>query len=237
MVEAGCRGTPREVVGRADRVDVARQVEVEVLHRDDLAVAAAGRAALDPEDRAERRLADAHRGLAPDRVEALAEADGRRRLALAERRRRDRRHDDVLAARVLRLEPADRLERDLRLRRPVQLDLVVAEPRSVATSTIGRGVTDRAISRSDGKAVAVIRAPRGSRAGGWRASGPRGACAWASAARDEVGEQQRVGQRAHATRHGRDRRGDLARRLEVDVADELAVDDVDPDVDDDRAAA
>ncbi len=41
-----------QVVRRADGVDVAGQVEVEVLHRDDLAVAAAGRAALDPEDRA-----------------------------------------------------------------------------------------------------------------------------------------------------------------------------------------
>ena len=52
-----------EVVGRADRVDVAGQVEVEVLHRDDLAPAAAGGAALDPEDRPEARLADAHRRL------------------------------------------------------------------------------------------------------------------------------------------------------------------------------
>ena len=61
------RNAAREVVGRADRVDVAGQVEVEVLHRDDLAVAAAGRAALDPEHRPERRLADADGGLVPDR--------------------------------------------------------------------------------------------------------------------------------------------------------------------------
>ena len=53
-----------EVVRRADRVDVAGQVEVEVLHRDDLAAAAAGGAALDPEHRPEARLADAHRRLA-----------------------------------------------------------------------------------------------------------------------------------------------------------------------------
>jgi hypothetical protein len=46
---SGCRGTRRQVVRRADGVDVAGQVEVEVLHRDDLAVAAAGGAALDPE--------------------------------------------------------------------------------------------------------------------------------------------------------------------------------------------
>ena len=44
-----------QVVGGADRVDVAGEVEVEVLHRDDLGQAAAGRAALDPEHRTERR--------------------------------------------------------------------------------------------------------------------------------------------------------------------------------------
>ena len=76
-----------EVVRGADRVDVAGQVEVEVLHRDDLAVAAARGAALDPEHGPERRLADRDGGPPADPVEALGEADGRRRLALAERRR------------------------------------------------------------------------------------------------------------------------------------------------------
>jgi hypothetical protein len=90
VVEAVVEERRREVVGRPDRVDVAGQVEVEVLHRDDLAVAAAGRAALDPEHRPERGLADADRGLVADVVQAPAQPDGRRRLALAERRRRDR---------------------------------------------------------------------------------------------------------------------------------------------------
>ena len=43
----------QQVVGRADGVDVAGEVEVEVLHRDDLGVATAGGAALDAEDRTE----------------------------------------------------------------------------------------------------------------------------------------------------------------------------------------
>ena len=64
VVEAVVEERAGEVVRGADGVDVAGQVEVEVLHRDDLAVAAAGRAALDPEDRPERRLADVDRGLA-----------------------------------------------------------------------------------------------------------------------------------------------------------------------------
>ena len=50
-----------EVVRRADRVDVAGQVEVEVLHRDDLAVAAARGAALDAEHRAEATAGAARR--------------------------------------------------------------------------------------------------------------------------------------------------------------------------------
>ena len=51
-----------KVVRRGDRVQVAREVDVDVLHRQDLAVAATGRAALEAEDGAERRLADRCRG-------------------------------------------------------------------------------------------------------------------------------------------------------------------------------
>ena len=120
-----------QVVGGADRVDVAGQVEVEVLHRDDLAVAAAGGAALDPEDRPERRLADRHRRPLADPVQALGQADRGRRLALAERRRRDPGDHDVLAPRVGRLEPLDRRQGHLRLARSVLLDLVVAQAQVV----------------------------------------------------------------------------------------------------------
>ena len=55
-----------QVVRRADRMDVAREVEVHVLHRHDLRVAGAGSAALDAEDGAERRLAQAEDGGAAD---------------------------------------------------------------------------------------------------------------------------------------------------------------------------
>ena len=60
-----------------DRVDVAGEMEVQVLHRHDLRVAAAGRAALDPEDRAERRLAEREHRLPADagRAPASSETD------------------------------------------------------------------------------------------------------------------------------------------------------------------
>ena len=51
-----------------------------------------------------------------------------------------------------------------------------------------------------------------------------------------MGEQECVRQRADAARHRGDRRGDAPSGLEVDVADEAVTDDVDADVDDDRAA-
>ena len=75
----------QQVVRAGDRVEVAGEVEVDVLHRHDLRVAAAGAAALHPEARAQRRLAQAqHRRLA-DAVERVGQADRSRGLAFARR--------------------------------------------------------------------------------------------------------------------------------------------------------
>src|SRR6186997_3733621 len=52
---------------------------------------------------------------------------------------------------------------------------------------------------------------------------------------DEVGQEQRVRQRAHAAGNGGDRRGNQAGGREVDVTHDPALDDVDPDIDDDRS--
>src|ERR1035437_7918793 len=69
-----------QVVGRPDRVDVAGQVEVEILHRDDLAIAAPSRPPLDPEARPQRRLARRARRPPADPIQALGEADRGRRF-------------------------------------------------------------------------------------------------------------------------------------------------------------
>ena len=185
VVEAVVEERAGEIVRGPDGMDVAGQVEVEVLHRDDLAVAAAGRSALDPEDRPERRLADVDRGLLPDDVEALGEPDRGRRLALAERRRGDRGHDHVLAARTLGLEPCDRLERHLRLGRPVELELVVGDP-EVAGDVDDRARLDRTGDLEVGREA--HRSPRSAAdgsAGAGSSSGvsARRSSAWRSAAR------------------------------------------------------
>ena len=75
-----------QVVGGADRVEVAGEMEIDVLHRHDLGVAAAGRAALHPEAGSERGLADANDRLLADEVQRIAQADRGRGLALAGRR-------------------------------------------------------------------------------------------------------------------------------------------------------
>ena len=134
-------------------------------------------------------------------------------------------------------------------------------PRSRATSRIGRGLTERAISRSDGNVIDLLRSERG---GGARADGRGGPDADTVEAIDRDGAAGPADEDAAAWRSngacrsaarirwlsrsalvsgptppgtGRDGRGDLDRAREVDVADDVAVDDVDPDVDDDRAAA
>ena len=229
VMEAVVEERAGEVVRGTDGVHVAGQVEVEVLHRDDLAVAAAGRATLDPEHRPERGLPDVHRGPFADVVEALGEPDRRGRLAFAERRRGDRGDDDVLAARPFRLEPADRLHRHLGLGRTVELELVVGDPQ-VARDVHDRARLDRAGDLEVGREAHRSPLVRGRFAG----VGPA-PVGLAFCGPDQVGQQQGVGQRPDAAWDRRDRRGDLARRFEVDVADDPTVDHVDPDVHDDRA--
>ena len=75
LVEVVVEHRGEQVVRRGDRVEVAGEVQVEDLHRHDLAVAAARGAALDPERRAHRRLADRDRGPLAD----VARTPGRAR--------------------------------------------------------------------------------------------------------------------------------------------------------------
>jgi hypothetical protein len=144
MVEMCVDHGREQVVRSRDRVKVAGEVEVQVLHRHDLCIAASRRAALDPEHRAERRLAKAQHRLAPELPEPLRERDGRRRLPLARRRRRDRRDVDQLRVRAVR-EPVDHGQVDLRLVPAVWLDLVVLQAElvgDVADRAQRRGLCD-----------------------------------------------------------------------------------------------
>jgi hypothetical protein len=106
-----------------------KPTQVELLHGDDLRVAAAGRAALDAEGRALRWLADArHDAAAEVRAQRLAHADRRRRLALAQRRRVDARHDDVVAV-ARAAQPLEHAQVHLGLDGAVEVDLALQQAR------------------------------------------------------------------------------------------------------------
>ena len=125
--DRGVEHRREQVVGRADGVDVAGEVQVEVLHRDDLRHAAARGAALDAEHRPERGLAQAGDRALADDAEALRQPDQRRRLALAGLGRRHARHAHELAVGRL-VHALEHAEIDLRLVAPVGLELLVLEP-------------------------------------------------------------------------------------------------------------
>jgi hypothetical protein len=137
-VEDACVDHRRqEVVRSADRVEIPGQMEVDPLHRRDLGAAAARPAALEPEDGAERRLAQAKDRPLADRRETVGECDSCRRLAFAEACRRERGDQDQAAVCQLGT-PFERPKRHLRREPPVELQFVRVEPR------IGRHVDDLA---------------------------------------------------------------------------------------------
>src|SRR5688572_24445045 len=133
------------------------------------------------------------------------------------------------------------------LRRPIAAGWILAlyvpkrsssssrNPRSCATSTMGRSFAARAMSRLD--FMWAI----------WRIAGLRGAALARVAGDDgmagllparganEMLEQDRIGHRADATGHGRDGSRDAQRRVEIDVAYHATAHDVDADIDDERA--
>ena len=73
----------QQIVGGADGVDVAGEVEVDVLHRDHLGIAAAGCAALDAKDGAQGRLTEAEHGLFAQGAQGVGQAHAGGGLALA----------------------------------------------------------------------------------------------------------------------------------------------------------
>ena len=73
----------QQVVGGTDGVEVTREVEVDILHGDDLGVTAAGRAALDTEHGAQRGLTEGHDHVLADLLQTVGQTDGGGGLTLA----------------------------------------------------------------------------------------------------------------------------------------------------------
>ena len=115
-----------QVVGGGDGVEVAGEVQVDLVHRHHLGVAAAGRAALHAEAGAQRRFAQADHRPRADAVQRIAESHRRRRLALARWRRADAGHQHQCAI-GLAFERLDEAGANLRLVATVWLERVVGD--------------------------------------------------------------------------------------------------------------
>ena len=94
-----------QVVGRPDGVEIAREVQVDVLHGNDLRVSAASRTTLDAEDGPEGGLAQRDDHVLANLAHAIGQAHRRGGLALARRRRRDGCHEDELAVWLVGIVP------------------------------------------------------------------------------------------------------------------------------------
>ena len=117
----------QQVVGRADGVEVAGEVEIDVLHGHYLGVAAARRAALDAEHGAKRGLAQGDNDVLADAAQTVGQADGGRGLALARGRGRDGRDEDQPAIRLVALAQQSRV--DLGLPAAVLLQILFVDMR------------------------------------------------------------------------------------------------------------
>ena len=114
-------------MGAGNGVEVAGEVDVNVLHGQHLGVSAACRAALDAEHGAEARLAQDHYVLRADMAHRLGEAYGHRGLALAGLRRRHcGDYDQLPIGLVLPVLQYTGTEFSLIL--PVEFDVVLGQP-------------------------------------------------------------------------------------------------------------
>ena len=106
-----------------DGMEIAGEVEVHLLHRNDLRVTAARSAALHPEIGPERGFADADHRLFADRVQTVAQTHRRRRLAFTRGCRVDRGHKDKFAV-LTRLGAVDERLTDLGLVMPIRQQII-----------------------------------------------------------------------------------------------------------------
>ena len=114
----------QQVMRARDRMEVAGEMEVDVLHRHHLRVPPARRAALNAEHRPEARLPDTEDRVLAEALQGLRQPHRHRRLALSRRRGVDAGDEDETPLRRAALQHG---QPDLRLVLPVQLEIVVGQ--------------------------------------------------------------------------------------------------------------
>ena len=96
-VDVVVKQSRNHVVGRRDRVEVAREVEVNLLHREHLGVATTSGTALHTEARAQRGLTQGAYGILAQLVQSQCQANAHCCLANASLGRGDGRYKDEVA--------------------------------------------------------------------------------------------------------------------------------------------
>ena len=119
-------GGRKQIVGQRNGGEVTGKVQVDVFHRYDLRIAAAGCTALDAEHRAERRFAQGDDGLLAQMIERVAQTDRGGGLAFASRCQVDGSDEDQFAVGLV-LERFNEVERQLGLVMAVRHQMVVAD--------------------------------------------------------------------------------------------------------------
>ena len=118
MIIKHCR---KQIIRRTDSVKIAREMEIDILHRNNLGISAACRTALDSEDGTERRLTQSNSRILADSSQAVSKTDCCGGFSLARRGGRDGGHKYKLA--VLSVGFAEQRKVDFRLMIAVLLNV------------------------------------------------------------------------------------------------------------------
>ncbi len=146
MVVDHCR---QQIVGQRDRVEVAGEVQVDVLHRNNLGVTAACGAALDAKHGSQRRFTQGDDSPLADSIQRITQAYRGGGFALACRGRADRRDQDQFAI-GSRMDRLQIIQRQLGFEVPIGFERFGRNAeRSLANSMMGRIVAAWAIAISD----------------------------------------------------------------------------------------
>ena len=116
----------KQIVCRSDRMEIAREMQVQVFHRNNLCVSAACCTALYTEARSEGGLTKRNYGLLSEQSHGFAETDGRCRLSFSGRSRIDCRYQNELSFRIA-FNPFQQFIGKFRLVLSVQFKLVLVD--------------------------------------------------------------------------------------------------------------
>ena len=117
----------KQIVRSTDGMKITGEVQIDILHRNDLGISAARSSALDAEHGAQARFAQGDHHVLAALRERIGQADRRGGLTLARRRGVDRRHEHELARRMLVI--AQKVVVDLRLVLAVHLEILIVDTR------------------------------------------------------------------------------------------------------------